>query len=424
MSNVAIKCENLGKKYKIGTKEKYFSFRDTIVSAIKWPYYVLSKKKSLKKDELWALRNVSFRVKKGEVIGVIGRNGAGKSTLLKLLCKITEPTEGKAAISGRVASLLEVGTGFHDELTGRENIYLNGSILGMKKKEIDRKFNEIVEFSGVEKFLDTPVKRYSSGMKVRLAFSVAAHIEPEILLIDEVLAVGDVEFQDKCLGRMSEVTKKSGRTILFVSHNMGAIQNLCSKCMLLENGRIKMFDETNKVVTQYLKDNKQEASIDLIDRKERKGSGDVIITQISFLDAETKKLINSVMSGQDITIKVDYETKNQSITKLSKCVFNLVFKNNYGIFVTGVNSKLADQKFKNLPARGSVYCHVPKLPLLKGSYNMKSSIHVNDTLVDMIEDAVTIDVEHGDYYNSGVTNLYKNIEGVFIPHSWNNNFNH
>jgi len=202
-------------------------------------------------DIIWALRDVSFDVKKGEVLGIIGGNGAGKSTLLKILSRITEPTIGRAGIEGRVASLLEVGTGFHLELTGRENVYLNGTILGMKKTEIDQKFDEIIDFSGVEKFIDTPVKRYSSGMNVRLAFSVAAHLEPQILLVDEVLAVGDVEFQKKCLGKMDEVSKQ-GRTVLLVSHNMSAVQNLCSRSILLENGQIRMNGPTDKAVALYL----------------------------------------------------------------------------------------------------------------------------------------------------------------------------
>ena len=261
MSNIAIKVENLSKRYRIGLKEE---MHDTMVEAItdfvKRPLKNLQRLRRLSNfnenshksdDTIWALKDASFEVNKGEVIGIIGRNGAGKSTLLKILAHITEPTKGHAIINGRIASLLEVGTGFHSELTGRENIYLNGTILGMSKAEIDSKFNEIVEFSEIKKFLDTPVKRYSSGMGVRLAFAVAAHLEPEILLVDEVLAVGDVEFQKKCLGKMKEVTGL-GRTILFVSHNMNAIINLCQRTVLLENGQIKMDGPTEKVISYYL----------------------------------------------------------------------------------------------------------------------------------------------------------------------------
>lgn len=252
MEEAIIKCENLGKKYRIGNKVKYIALRDTLVNAIVWPYNFVTGKNRTKKSEIWALRGASLEITKGEVVGVIGGNGAGKTTLLKILSKITEPTEGQAIIKGRVSSLLEVGTGFHDELTGRENVYLNGAILGMKKKEIEKKFDKIVEFSGVERFLDTPMKRYSSGMKVRLAFSVAAHLEPEILLVDEVLAVGDIEFQKKCLGKMDEVVKKSGRTILFVSHNMGAIQSLCSRCILIDKGRLVIDSTPREAIDLYL----------------------------------------------------------------------------------------------------------------------------------------------------------------------------
>ena len=249
-----IKVENLGKKYKIGKKEKYLTLRDSLTNALKFPYKLIKGKISLKKQEFWALKNVSFEVKRGEVLGVIGKNGAGKSTLLKILSRITEPTIGKITLKGKIASLLEVGTGFHPELTGRENIYLNGSILGMKKKEINRKFNRIVDFSGVEKFLDTPFKKYSSGMGVRLAFAIAAHLESDILLIDEVLAVGDAEFQKKCLGRMDEAAKKEGRTVVFVSHNMIAMQFLTQKAIYLKRGCVKTIGKTSRVIKQYLRD--------------------------------------------------------------------------------------------------------------------------------------------------------------------------
>lgn len=260
MSDIAIRVENLSKRYRIGLKEE---IKDTFVGAI--GSVVLNPLKNLRQlqslsrfgtndeaeDILWALRDVSFEVKRGEVIGVIGRNGAGKSTLLKILSRITHPTSGRVELNGRVASLLEVGTGFHPELTGRENIYLNGTILGMRKKEIDKKLDEIIDFSGVEKFIDTPVKRYSSGMRVRLAFSVAAYLEPEILLIDEVLAVGDAEFQKKCLGKIGEVAK-GGRTVLFVSHNLGAIVQLCKKVSVIESGEISYWGHPDGAIKDYL----------------------------------------------------------------------------------------------------------------------------------------------------------------------------
>jgi lipopolysaccharide transport system ATP-binding protein len=252
MSELAIRVENLGKKYVIGSSpDRYRTLRDSLVDAAKWPARLLKGELAARKESIMALDGVSFEVHKGEVLGVVGRNGAGKSTLLKILSRVTEPSEGYAEIHGRVGSLLEVGTGFHPELTGRENIALNGAILGMKRAEIDRKFDEIVEFSGVEKFIDTPVKRYSSGMYLRLAFAVAAHMEPEILVVDEVLAVGDAEFQRKCLGKMSDVAQQ-GRTVLFVSHNMSAILRLTQETIVLEKGKLIFRAPSPQAIDYYL----------------------------------------------------------------------------------------------------------------------------------------------------------------------------
>jgi ABC-type polysaccharide/polyol phosphate transport system ATPase subunit len=259
-SDIVIRAEGLGKKYIIGhqSTDRSSTFRDVITQNVK--NFVRGAKDMAQGkaivagdelEEFWALKDVNFEIKRGDVVGIIGRNGAGKSTLLKVLSRITEPTEGRVEIKGRVASLLEVGTGFHTELSGRENVYLNGAILGMTQAEINRKFDEIVDFSGVEKFLDTPVKRYSSGMYVRLAFAVAAHLEPEILIVDEVLAVGDAEFQKKCLGKMQDVAGQ-GRTVLFVSHNMSAVQSLCERSILLNNGTVSIFDETRLIVSRHL----------------------------------------------------------------------------------------------------------------------------------------------------------------------------
>jgi lipopolysaccharide transport system ATP-binding protein len=254
MGNIAISVEHLSKRYRIGlTEKKPHNLREAIGSFLSAPFrYLTTRLREPDQEEIiWALKDVSFEVKHGEVLGIIGRNGAGKSTLLKILSRITEPTEGRAKIYGRIGSLLEVGTGFHPELTGRENIYLNGAILGMRRTEIDRKFDEIVDFSGVAKFIDTPVKRYSSGMFVRLAFAVAAHLDPEILLVDEVLAVGDAEFQKKCLGKMGKVAKE-GRTVLFISHNMAAVQSLCNRALWLMEGKIEKEGFTPQVISQYL----------------------------------------------------------------------------------------------------------------------------------------------------------------------------
>jgi len=261
-----ITVKGISKKYNI-THQKggYIALRDILTNAFKNPFsFIKRKTKEIigleKKEVFWALKDINFEVQKGEVIGIVGRNGAGKSTLLKILSQITPPTEGEIKINGTVGSLLEVGTGFHPELTGRENIFLNGAILGMKKVDIERKFNEIVEFAGIEKFLDTPVKYYSSGMYVRLAFSVAAHMETDILIIDEVLAVGDAEFQKKCLGKMNDITKEEGRTILFVSHNMGAIKQLCNKTIFIKNGEVVNFGETENIIENYLSESKDNTS--------------------------------------------------------------------------------------------------------------------------------------------------------------------
>jgi len=243
MEEIAIKVVNLSKKYKIGERVPYKTLREEIIKFFKG-----DRKKE--NEYIWALKDVSLEIKRGEIVGIIGPNGAGKTTLLKILSRITEPTDGYAEVYGRVGSLLEVGVGFHPELTGRENIYLNGAMLGMSKKEIDKKFDQIVSFAEIEKFIDTPVKHYSSGMYVRLAFSVAAHLEPEILLVDEVLAVGDISFQQKCLGKMDQVTKE-GRTVLFVSHNMSAIRSLCKRVIWLENGKIKKEGNANSVTIEY-----------------------------------------------------------------------------------------------------------------------------------------------------------------------------
>ena len=249
MSDIAIRCENISKRYRLGSQEKYKALRDVISNAVAAPF----RRHSSASEEvhIWALDDVSFEIKTGEIVGVIGHNGGGKSTLLKILSRITKPTRGHAEINGRVGALLEVGTGFHAELTGRENIYLNGAILGMRKAEIDRKFDEIVAFAEVEKFIDTPVKRYSSGMYVRLAFGVAAHLETEVLLVDEVLAVGDAQFQRKCFAKMNEIGSR-GRTILFVSHNMAAVRSICQEAIILERGRLVAKGEIDQAVDRYL----------------------------------------------------------------------------------------------------------------------------------------------------------------------------
>jgi len=317
-----IEVQHIGKKYNISHRlGRYLTLRDVLTNVFKNPFLFLKQKTKTalglsKREEFWALRDVSFKVENGEVIGIIGRNGAGKSTLLKILSQITPPTTGEIRINGRVGSLLEVGTGFHPELTGRENIFLNGAILGMKRSDILKKFAAIVEFSEVEKFLDTPVKYYSSGMYVRLAFSVAAHMEPDILIIDEVLAVGDAEFQKKCLGKMDEVAKKEGRTVLFVSHNMTAVQNLCQTALLLESGSIIKAGPVAEVVSFYLHRGGQNAIRDYqLDKN--KGAQ---IYRISILDKSGQPAA-ALPVGEDFQIKVEYEFSKAEKNLLLSLIF-------------------------------------------------------------------------------------------------------
>jgi lipopolysaccharide transport system ATP-binding protein len=310
MSDIAIRVENLGKQYKIGVRQaSYSTLRDSLTEMLSAPFRRLWHEETGinadRGDRIWALHHISFEVRQGEVLGIIGRNGAGKSTLLKILSRITEPTEGYAEIHGRVGSLLEVGTGFHPELTGRENIYLNGAILGMKKREIERKFDEIVAFAEVEKFVDTPVKHYSSGMYLRLAFSVAAHLQPEILLVDEVLAVGDVEFQKKCMGRVEKIADE-GKTVVVVSHNMSTVKALCSQAILLENGTIKAIGTVDAVVAEYLSAKVDTAEKVLSNHDHDVGGG-------SAMRVKRIRLLNKVMNSfsvywrQPISVSLEME---------------------------------------------------------------------------------------------------------------------
>jgi lipopolysaccharide transport system ATP-binding protein len=315
MSQLAVRIENVSKRYRIGTVDQV---PDTILGAlgalVKVPINNFKRLRRLTRftddgdaaDVLWALRKISFRVDEGEVIGIVGRNGAGKSTLLKILSRITEPTSGRIEIHGRVSSLLEVGTGFHPELSGRENVYLNGTILGMRKKEIDQKYDEIVEFSGIAKFLDTPIKRYSSGMKVRLAFSVAAHLEPEILIIDEVLAVGDADFQKKCLGKMEHVGKH-GRTVFFVSHNLPAVSRLCSRAVLLENGQIVADGSPRDIINRYLNAGTGTNAARVWPEPEKAPGGKIARLRAIRVLTDEGELAETIEVTKSIHVEMDYE---------------------------------------------------------------------------------------------------------------------
>ncbi len=376
MSDLAIRVENLGKEYRIGGKrERYKALRDTIADSVAAPLRRIGKllrgqaAGAADMDEvIWSLRNVSFEVKRGDVVGVIGRNGAGKSTLLKVLSRITEPTEGYADIYGRVGSLLEVGTGFHPELTGHENIYLNGAILGMKRGEIDRKYDEIVTFAEVEKFIDTPVKHFSSGMYLRLAFAVAAHMEPDILLVDEVLAVGDAAFQKKCLGKMGEVAKE-GRTVLFVSHNMGAIANLCHNALLLNDGQITHTGPSAEVISQYL---------DMITERD---SGEVLLvrtpndayfTRVAILEA-TGQITQSIEVMSDFKIHFEYEIM-RPIAGL-EVSFSLFDRYGSIIFYTGLSKSKTVRNLDHEPGHYIVEVHIPKNFLAPGIYSIAIALH-------------------------------------------------
>jgi lipopolysaccharide transport system ATP-binding protein len=315
MSETAIRVENLGKLYRLGRSERHDTLRDSIVHALGAPRRVwerVSGQKPAPRPEewLWALRNIEFEVKRGELVGVIGRNGAGKSTLLKILSQITSPTEGRADITGRIGSLLEVGTGFHPELSGRENIFLNGAILGMGKAEIARKFDEIVAFSEVEKFLDTPVKHYSSGMYMRLAFAVAAHIETEILLVDEVLSVGDAEFQKKCLGKMGEVTR-AGRTVLFVSHNLNAVEQLCNRVIMLEGGRIKTdSNDVRSTITGYLFGPEDDDSpTSWVNNGCQIANPHFVPQRFAIVDSDGREVRNPIRNDADLCVEIEGEIK-------------------------------------------------------------------------------------------------------------------
>jgi lipopolysaccharide transport system ATP-binding protein len=424
MSDIAIRVENLSKRYRIGLREE---MHDTLVGATldfaRRPGKNLQRLRRLTRfrqgdedaeDIIWALREVSFEVARGEVVGVIGRNGAGKTTLLKILSRITHPTGGRVALRGRVSSLLEVGTGFHAELTGRENIYLNGTILGMRKAEIDHKFDQIVDFSGVEKFIDTPVKRYSSGMRVRLAFSVAAHLEPEILLVDEVLAVGDVAFQRKCLGKMDEVAR-GGRAVLFVSHNMAAVQSLCSRSILLIDGRIECDAGVDEAIAVYLSSVEQtDAECSLASRQDRQGKGPLKFTSIAFRDAEGKEL-ESVMTGQTVDVIIDYETSSEIDPHWLNV--SIGFRDHLGRFLFNCPSQVFSAFDRKIAPKGSLVCTIPRFPLLQGKYYFNLFAAVNQDISDWIREAGTLQVIAGDFYGTGKLPPSSH-QGVLVGFTW------
>jgi lipopolysaccharide transport system ATP-binding protein len=422
MSDTVIRVENLGKKYIIGhqQQERYTALRDVITNKVKSLGSLINPKAKSENpafEEFWALKDVSFDIKQGDRVGIIGRNGAGKSTLLKILSRITEPTTGSIKIKGRVASLLEVGTGFHPELTGRENIFLNGAILGMGKEEIKRKFDEIVAFAEVEKFLDTPVKRYSSGMYVRLAFAVAAHLEPEILIVDEVLAVGDAQFQKKCLGKMEDVAEKEGRTVLFVSHNMAAISSLCSKALVLRSGFVEFpIGNVNDAINKYLMQVNQISKTNLSERKDRQGEGKIRLMRLSLFDNQGNEL-NSLVSGQSVEFRIYFESKEEKLKNVHAAIG---ISSVNGAFVTLLSNQISAQVFEEVSSGGFISCLIKKLPLSSGSYTMNLIIREDDIIQDWIQEAIYLTVENGDFYGTGKINPTSH-GGVFFEQSWSIN---
>lgn len=361
-------------------------------------------------DYVWALQDINFEVERGEVLGIIGKNGAGKSTLLKILSKVTAPTTGSIKSRGRIASLLEVGTGFNGEMTGRENIFLNGAILGMTKKEIASKLDEIIDFSGCERYIDTPVKRYSSGMTVRLAFAVAAFLEPEILVVDEVLAVGDAEFQKKAIGKMQDISREGGRTVLFVSHNMAAVKSLCTKGIVLENGKVIFEGECEESVDYYLKSAFSKSNILINNRTDRKGNFKLKVSSIVFKNKNDVS-VSELSSGEPYKIEFHFDRKGE--ISLKELTIVVQFKNENDEFVTTIASDEQGTKFSEVPSTGFFEIDIPRLQFREGTYSLhymiseKLSFVSPHKIIDNLADAVSIKVLRGDYWNTGTLNRPK-----------------
>lgn len=409
-----IEVKNLSKEYILSHDiQPYYTLRDSLMGFLKKPFgFLFAKNSSQKKEKFLALDDINFSVMPGEVIGIIGRNGAGKSTLLKILSQITPPTSGSIHLRGRVASLLEVGTGFHPELTGRENIFLNGAILGMTRKEITKKFDEIVSFAGIDKFLDTPVKRYSSGMYVRLAFAVAAHLEPEILIVDEVLAVGDAEFQKKCLGKMGDIAKNDGRTVLFVSHNMAAIQQLCQKGIILSKGKMDFIGTADEAIDRYINmsdritDYAEDGYVHL-DQIHDKISKAKIFDKIRIIDAEGRPTETFTMLS---SMKIEVELKD--VEKFPGMDFGISILTASGQRITSYASWMLKEK-KELPRK--ILLEIPKIQFSSGSYHIYLSMtHPKEgSYIDRIENAIDFHVESVDIFDTG--RIFEADYGLVLP---------
>ena len=420
--SIAIKFEDISKQYRLGLVSTRTISHDlnrwwqVSVRGKEDPYLKIGEvnNRATKgtSEYVWALRDINYEVEQGDVLGIIGKNGAGKSTLLKILSKVTAPTTGSIKARGRIASLLEVGTGFHGEMTGRENIFLNGAILGMSKQEINRKLDEIVDFSGVERYLDTPVKRYSSGMTVRLGFAVAAFLEPEILVVDEVLAVGDVEFQRKAIGKMQDVSKGEGRTVLFVSHNMASIMSLCNKGMLLFDGSILHTGDIESVVDKYLSVNEELLNVPLHQRKDRKGNG---IAKFVACDTYVNGYDRcQIKVGQPSTLKIEIDS---SLDIENITIMLSIYKK--GILITSSNtSQVSTCKFSLKPGKNIFECTYSSFPFGTGKYTVNIRLwDKNQNDLDWIENATSFEIVEADIFNTG--RFYKDSSSiVLLPHSW------
>lgn len=427
MSDVAIQVKGVGKQYKIGQRERYKSLRDSLTDAFTAPFRHLaghsfsSNSGQQQSDNwIWALKDISFEVKRGEAVGIIGRNGAGKSTLLKILSRITEPTEGEVSLKGRVGSLLEVGTGFHPELTGRENIFLNGAILGMMRAEIERKFDEIVAFAGIDTFIDTPVKHYSSGMYMRLAFAVAAHLETEVLLVDEVLAVGDVVFQLKCINKMSEVAG-AGRTVLFVTHNMETVTKLCGRGVVLDEGRISRIGMAQECVDYYLLTVREQRAqgaepVSLIEHpgRTKPHNGAVQLSRLHFLD-ENGKPTWHVSCGRPMSVVIGYEF--EASARPQTTMFAITVSSIYNHRITTWRSNDTYPEAIRIDRPGEVICRIPKLPLRPGSYKVTVGCNSEAGPSDGVYDAAVMEVVGTDFYPSGQIPLPSHGD-VLVEHEW------
>ena len=397
-----LKAENISKQYRLGNVGTGTLSHDINrfwhkVRGKEDPYLkigaVNDRSSKTKTEYVWALRDINFEVQKGEVLGIIGKNGAGKSTLLKILSRVTSPTTGVIKTRGRIASLLEVGTGFHPELTGRENVYLNGAILGMTRSEINSKMYEIVDFSGCDLYIDTPVKRYSSGMKVRLAFAVAAHLEPDILVVDEVLAVGDAEFQKKAIGKMQDISKGQGRTVLFVSHNMAAVKSLCTRAIVLEHGKTVFEGDTDAAISYYL--NTSEVDLKIANIKNRKGNGAVIVTEVSVYSFERGK---SAQTGQPFNL--EFLLKNNKFINSDNIRFDLRIDDYIGQRIIWMSNSVLKPK-ASLDSVNKFVFHIDRLTLNKGKYYVTIHITVDKVLADWIQNAFSFEVIEGDFYGQG-----------------------